>query len=75
MDDKLVRAISEDELNDVVGGMGGVENLAGEGAFLDEATSSRIAFACRNCGEIFYIKAGAPKAVCPSCKKEYSIKG
>lgn len=71
--EKIMSAISDEDLNSVVGGMG-IGMDAGEMA---EINSSRIPFACRNpkCGEVFYIKAGASIAVCPKCKKKYEIKG
>jgi len=62
MNEKAVNEIKENELEDVVGG-----------SFID--SNSRIAFACRKCGDIFYIKPGDRKVICPSCNATYDIKG
>lgn len=76
MDEKMVRKIEDEELNEVVGGMIGVEEIpnAKSGA---EVNSSRIPFACRKagCGQIFYIKMGQKDAICPACKSKYHIDG
>ena len=61
--------LNENELDVVSGG-----STLVSGGHVD---NNKIPFACRNskCGEIFYIKAGAPTARCPKCKRVYEIKG
>lgn len=73
MDEKMVRKIEDEELDNVVGGMIGVDELPDDKL----GNSSRIPFACRKagCGQIFYIKMGQKDAVCPKCKSKYHIDG
>lgn len=75
MNEKNINMISDDELDAVVGGS--TAGLAGEAGEALEVNSSRIPFCCRNpkCGQVFYVKAGVPKAQCPFCKSTYEIKG
>ena len=61
--------LTDDELDMVAGGIPNIEEII--------VGASRIPFKCRNpkCSEIFYIKAGATRVLCPACKKISEIKG
>ena len=79
MSDTKVNMISDDELNEVVGGtnISMAEDIE-KGSKEQKPGSKEMPFLCRakNCGLTFYISAkGSNKVMCPHCRSVYSIAG
>lgn len=79
MSDTMKNVISDDELNEVVGGtnISMTEDIE-KGSKEQKPGSKDLPFLCRakKCGKTFYIsQKGANKIMCPHCKAVYTVAG